>query len=356
MSIIHNFSAGPAALPWPVRERLADAFAMDATHTPSIVEVSHRGVWFGEVAERLEAGIRRLTRLGDSHAVLLLQGGAHLQFAMLPMNLARGRSAAFMLTGHWGEKAFAESARIVDSRVVASAADGGYRDIPELGHLPTDCAYLHYTGNETIHGVQLQAPPACGVPLAADLSSEFLSRPYPYAELGLAYAGAQKNLGVAGLTVVLIRRDLLERVPDDLPQFLDYRAWDTSGSMKNTPCTFAWYVAAEVIDWIDAVGGLEALETRNGNRAQRLYAAIDASSLYSSNVDPGARSVMNVPFNLAEEALTASFVAAADAAGMPGLKGHRAVGGVRASLYNALDDTAVDDLIAFMQEFERTHG
>jgi phosphoserine aminotransferase len=354
--MIHNFSAGPAVLPWPVRERLAEAFGLDAAHTPSIVEISHRGARFAEVAERLEAGIRRLTGVGDEHAVLLLQGGAHLQFAMLPMNLARGRSAAFMLTGHWGEKAFAESARIVDSRVVASAADSGYRDIPELGHLPPDCAYLHYTGNETIHGVQFPQPPACAVPLAADLSSEFLSRPYPYAELGLAYAGAQKNLGVAGLTVVLARRDLLEQAPDDLPQYLDYRAWAESGSMKNTPCTFAWFVAAEVIDWIDASGGLQAIEARNRDRADRLYAAIDGSDFYANAVDPDARSVMNVPFNLADEALTAGFVAAADAAGMPGLKGHRAVGGLRASLYNALDERAVDDLIAFMQEFERTHG
>jgi phosphoserine aminotransferase len=194
------------------------------------------------------------------------------------------------------------------------------------------------------------------VPLAADLSSEFLSRPYPYAELGLAYAGAQKNLGVAGLTVVLARRDLLEQAPDDLPQYLDYRAWAESGSMKNTPCTFAWFVAAEVIDWIDASGGLQAIEARNRDRADRLYAAIDGSDFYANAVDPDARSVMNVPFNLADEALTAGFVAAADAAGMPGLKGHRAVGGLRASLYNALDERAVDDLIAFMQEFERTHG
>lgn len=354
--IIHNFSAGPSALPWPVRERLAEAFGLDAAHTPSIVEVSHRGARFGEIAERLEAGIRRLTGIGDEHAVLLLQGGAHLQFAMLPLNLARGRSAAFVLTGYWGEKAFAESARIVESRVVASSAQSGYRELPELGHLPPDCAYLHYTGNETIHGVQFRAPPSCGVPLAADLSSEFLSRPYPYAELGLVYAGAQKNLGVAGLTVVLVRRDLLERVPDDLPRFLDYRTWANSGSMSNTPCTFAWYVAVEVLDWIESVGGLESLGARNRARAERLYAAIDASSLYHNDVDTDARSMMNVPFTLAEEALTARFVADAEAAGMPGLKGHRAVGGIRASLYNALDDRAVDDLIDFMAEFERSHG
>jgi len=359
MSIIHNFSAGPSVLPWPVRERLADAFALNDAHSPSVVEISHRGPRFLEIAERLEAGIRRLTGVGDEHAVLLLHGGAHLQFTMLPMNLARDRTAAFMLTGHWGEKAFAESARIVESRVVATSADEGYRDIPELGHLPADCAYLHYTGNETIHGVQFHQPPAAGVPLAADLSSEFLSRPYPYADLGLAYASAQKNLGVAGLTVVLVRRDLLARAPDDLPAYLDYRTWVKADSMKNTPCTFAWYVATLVIDWIDSMGGMEALGTRNQARADALYQAIDDSEFYDNPVDPDARSMMNVPFTLHgdnENQLAARFVAEAEAAGMPGLKGHRAVGGLRASLYNALDDAAVDDLIAFMREFERSRG
>jgi len=356
MTTIHNFSAGPAGLPRAVRERLAEELAPDAAGTPSIAEVSHRGPRFAELAERLEAGLRRLTGVGDEHAVLLLHGGAHLQFAMLPMNLARGRPAAFVLTGHWGEKALAESTRISESRVVASSAEDGYRDIPELGHLPADTAYLHYTGNETIHGVQFEAPPAAGVPLAADLSSEFLSRPYPYAELGLAYAGAQKNLGIAGLTVVLIRRDLLARIPDDLPRYLDYRAWVDSGSMKNTPATLAWYVACEVVDWIDTTGGLEALGRRNRARADRLYAAIDDSDFYTSPVEPDARSMMNVPFVLADDKLTMRFVEHAEAAGMPGLKGHRAVGGLRASLYNALADSGVDDLIAFMREFERRHG
>lgn len=360
MNTIHNFSAGPAALPWPVRERLAEEFALTDDHAPTIAEVSHRGPRFAEVAERLEAGVKRLTGLGDDHAILFLQGGAHLQFAMLPMNFARGRSAAFVLTGHWGEKAFAESSRIVASRVVArgndTGADGGYRNIPELGHLPADAAYLHYTGNETIHGVQFEAPPAAGVPLAADLSSEFLSRPYPYSDLGLAYAGAQKNLGVAGLTCVIVRRDLLERIPDDLPQYLDYRTWVDSGSMKNTPATFAWFVAAEVVDWIDGLGGLEALGERNRAKADRLYAAIDGSDFYSNPVAHDARSMMNVPFVLADDELTMKFVAEAEAAGMPGLKGHRAVGGLRASLYNALDLDAVDDLVAFMREFERTYG
>ena len=353
---IHNFSAGPSALPRPVREKLAETFALDPDFTPSVVEISHRGKEFMAIAERLQAGLRRLMGVGDAHEVLLLQGGAHLQFAMLPMNFARGRSAAFSITGHWGEKAFAESARIVESRVVASGADGGYRDLPELGHLPADAAYLHYTGNETIHGVQYAEPPPAAVPLAADLSSEFLSRPYPYADLGMMYAGAQKNLGVAGLTVVLVRRDLMERVPDDLPSYLDYRTWANSDSMKNTPCTFAWYVALEVIDWIESLGGLEAVGVRNRDKADRLYAAIDASDFYANPVDPDARSVMNVPFVLADDSLTMRFVEQAEAEGMPGLKGHRAVGGLRASLYNAIEPDAVTALVEFMHEFERRHG
>ena len=353
---IHNFSAGPSALPRPVREKLAETFALDSDFTPSVVEISHRGKDFMAIAERLQAGLRRLMGVGEEHEVLLLQGGAHLQFAMLPMNFARNRTAAFSITGHWGEKAFAESARIVETRLVGSSADDGYRDLPELGHLPADAAYLHYTGNETIHGVQYPEPPAAAVPLAVDLSSEFLSRPYPYADLGMMYAGAQKNLGVAGLTVVLVRRDLMERIPDDLPIFLDYRTWANSDSMKNTPCTFAWYVALEVIDWIESHGGLEAVGKRNRDKADRLYAAIDASDFYANPVHPEARSIMNVPFVMADDGLTMRFVAQAEAEGMPGLKGHRAVGGLRASLYNAIEPDAVTALVEFMHEFERRHG
>ena len=356
MSIIHNFSAGPSALARPVRERLAEQFGIDRLDQPSVVELSHRGPEFMALAEELEQGLRRLMGVGDAHAVLLLQGGAHLQFTMLPMNLAHQRTAAFAITGHWGEKAFAESARITETRLVASSADQDYCELPELGHLPADCAYLHYTGNETIHGVQYPQPPVTGVPLAVDLSSEFLSRPYPYAELGLAYAGAQKNLGVAGLTVVLIRRDLLDRIPDSLPQFLDYRTWVSSDSMRNTPCTFAWYVALETVRWIESLGGLDAIGQRNQAKADRLYRAIDGSDFYHNRIDPEARSLMNVPFVLADNDLTMTFVEQAEQAGMPGLKGHRAVGGLRASLYNALEQQAVEDLVDFMAEFERTSG
>ena len=354
--VIHNFSAGPAMLPLPVRERVAEAMAPRRDRTPSVAEISHRGGRFLAIAEELQARLAEFMGLGDEHKILLLQGGANLQFAWLPMNLAVGRTPAYLLSGHWGQKALAEAGRIGPAAVVGSSEESGFRELPEIGHLPADCAYLHFTGNETIHGLQFRNPPAAAVPLAADLSSEFLSRPYPYADLGFAYAGAQKNLGIAGLTVVVIRQDLLERIPDDLPRYLDYRTWVTGDSMYNTPSTLAWYVALETVRWIESCGGLGVIEERNQAKAARLYQAIDESDFYSNSVAEEARSQMNVPFWTVDEALVSRFVAAAEEAGLQGLKGHRAVGGLRASLYNAVDLDAVEALVEFMQEFERRHG
>ncbi|MFP4207764.1 MAG: 3-phosphoserine/phosphohydroxythreonine transaminase [Wenzhouxiangella sp.] len=354
--MVHNFSAGPAALPGPVRERLADALALRPDGAPSLAEISHRGKRFGAIAEELEVRLRTLMGVTEEHAVLLLQGGANLQFAWLPMNLGRDRTAAYLISGHWGQKALAEARRLGPAVIVGSSEDEGFVDLPEMGHLPADCAYLHYTGNETIHGLQFPLPPSVAVPLAADLSSEFLSRPYPYADLGLAYAGAQKNLGIAGLTVVLIRRDLLVRIPDDLPRYLDYRTWVDSRSMYNTPATLAWYVALETLRWIEHNGGLEGMAARNRAKAELLYRAIDDSEFYRNPVAGHARSLMNVPFWTADEALVARFVEEAEQAGLPGLKGHRALGGLRASLYNALGMDAVRALVDFMQDFERRHG
>ncbi|MCH8477479.1 MAG: 3-phosphoserine/phosphohydroxythreonine transaminase [Wenzhouxiangella sp.] len=351
---LFNFSAGPAALPAPGRERLAEALEPDLWGSPSVAEISHRGARFSGIAEELLARLRSLMGLGEEHEILLLHGGANLQFAWLPMNLAAGRKAAYVLTGHWGEKALAEARRCGSAEAGASGADAGYVDLPELAPLPGDFAYLHYTGNETIHGVQYPAPPDAFIPLAADLSSEFLSRPYPYSQLGFAYAGAQKNLGIAGLTVVLIRRDLLDRIPSGLPKYLDYRTWAASSSMYNTPCTLAWFVALEVLRWIEGMGGLAVLGARNSARAGRLYAAIDNSDFWSNPVARRCRSVMNVPFFPADDRLTMPAVAAAEEAGLIGLKGHRALGGLRASLYNALDDDAVENLIDFLGEFERS--
>lgn len=353
---VHNFSAGPSALPRPVRERLAEALAPRADGTPSVAEISHRGKRFLAIAEELESRLRDMMGLTGEHELLLLQGGANLQFAWLPLNLAAGRTPAYLISGHWGQKALAEARRIGPAEVAGSSEPEAFVDVPEIGHLPADCAYLHYTGNETIHGVQFALPPAAAVPLAADLSSEFLSRPYPYSDLGFAYAGAQKNLGIAGLTVVLVRKDLLDRIPGNLPAYLDYRSWVSADSMYNTPATLAWYVALETLRWIGEVGGLEAIAVRNAGKAGRLYAAIDASDFYSNPVAESARSLMNIPFWPADEALVPEFVARAEEAGLQGLKGHRALGGLRASLYNALDIDAVDALIAFMQDFQRRHG
>lgn len=353
---IHNFSAGPAMLPVEVRERLSEALAPSGDGAPSIAEVSHRGPRFMAVAEELHQRLRDLAGIGDEHAVLLLHGGANCQFAQLPMNLAADRTAAFLISGHWGKKALAEAGRVAQTQVVGSSEESDFTDLPEIGRLPADCAYLHYTGNETIHGLQYAQPPQADVPLAADLSSEFLSRPYPYRELAIAYAGAQKNLGIAGLTVVFVRRDLLEHVPETLPRFLDYRSWAKGLSLYNTPASLAWFAALEMLRWIEAQGGLEAVAERNRRKAQTLYHAIDTSDFWHNPVAARARSVMNVPFWPADESLVMLFVEQAEAAGLQGLKGHRALGGLRASLYNAQTLEAVETLVEFMREFERRHG
>lgn len=353
---IHNFSAGPAALAPKVRQRVAEALALKDDGEPSVAEISHRGKRFLAIAEELESRLRALTEIGDDHALLLLHGGANLQFAQLPMNLAQGRRAAYLISGHWGKKALAEAERVGRPVIVGSSEERGFTDLPEMGHLPGDCAYLHFTGNETINGLQFPSPPSVAVPLAADLSSEFLSRPYPYADLGFAYAGAQKNLGIAGLTVALIRRDLLDRIPSDLPRFLDYRTWVNSDSMYNTPATLAWFVALEALRWIDENGGLVGMAERNQVKADALYGAIDASGFYSNPVTESARSLMNIPFWTADPALDITFVEQAEKSGLQGLKGHRALGGLRASLYNALGMDAVHALVDFMQDFERRYG
>ena len=343
-------------LPLEVRERLAEALTPSTDASPSIAEVSHRGPRFMAVAEELHQRLRDLTGIGEEHAVLLLHGGANAQFAQLPLNLAADRTAAFLISGHWGRKALAEAERITRTQVVGSSEESAFTDLPEMGHLPSDCAYLHYTGNETIHGLQYEQPPRVAVPLAADLSSEFLSRPYSYRDIAVAYAGAQKNLGIAGLTVVLVRHDLLGRVPDTLPKFLDYRTWAKDLSLYNTPASLAWFAALEMLRWIERQGGLEAVAQRNRQKADALYRAIDASDFWSNPVAEAARSVMNVPFWPADEALVMPFVEQAEAAGLQGLKGHRALGGLRASLYNAQTLDAVETLVDFMLEFERRHG
>ena len=364
--VIANFSAGPSALPRSVRQAMAEELLPQADASPSIVEVSHRGPMFARVAEELADRLANTMGVADSHHVLLLQGGANLQFAQLPLNLAQAAPAGFIVTGHWGVKALAEAERVAQTHVIASTEASGFTTLPGELKCHTPVAYAHVTGNETVHGVQFDHPPTLNdasgqaVPVVADLSSEFLSRPYPYASLAGFYAGTQKNLGVAGLTVVGLDKDWWARVARGrghrLAKYLDYQAWIEAGSMFNTPSTVAWYAALLMLRWIEAQGGLAALELRNRQKAQRLYACIDDSDLFYNPVDPVARSQMNVVFALADPHLHDGFLAQAEDAGLLGLKGHRAVGGLRASLYNAIEIEAVEALIAFMQEFERRHG
>ncbi|MDR9389095.1 MAG: 3-phosphoserine/phosphohydroxythreonine transaminase [Wenzhouxiangella sp.] len=364
--VIANFSAGPSALPRSVRQDIADELSPRSDATPSIIEVSHRGPAFGQLAEELSQRLAALTGVGDSHHLMLLQGGANLQFAQLPLNLAQHAPAGFIVTGHWGEKAMAEAKRVGQTRLIATTQDSGYTELPEAFVCDHPVAYAHITGNETVHGVQFDRPPelndATGqaVPMVADLSSEFLSRVYPYASLAGFYAGTQKNLGVPGLTIVGLAKDWWAQAPaqrdQPLAKYLDYQAWIDAQSMLNTPSTFAWYVALKMLRWIEDQGGLEVIEQRNRAKAERLYACIDGSGLYTNPVDPAARSMMNVVFRLVDARLHDAFLAGAEQAGLLGLKGHRAVGGLRASLYNAIEADAVGALVEYMQQFERSHG
>lgn len=353
---VFNFSAGPAVLPAEVLERIRDDIP-DWHAGMSVMEVSHRSREFVAVAEQAEQDLRELLSIPDDYAVLFAQGGATLQFAMVPLNLAApGAKADYVNTGHWSKKAIAEGRRLVDVNVAADAAASNYGDIPDpAGWQRTEgAAYLHYTPNETIGGVEFHfVPETGGVPLVADMSSTILSRPVDVSRFGVIYAGAQKNIGPAGLTVVIARKDLLGRARDGVPTLLQYSTYAESGSMSNTPPTFAWYVAGLVFADLKAKGGLEAMAAVNESKARKLYAAIDASPFYSNPVRQDCRSWMNVPFVLADPTLDAQFLGEAEAAGLMNLRGHRAVGGMRASIYNAMPEAGVDALIDFMQEFER---
>ena len=286
-----------------------------------------------------------------------MQGGATLQFAMIPMTLAgAGQGVDYLITGHWGKKAAAEAARLRSLHVVADGEALGYRSVPAREEWVTgeNAAYLHYTANETLHGLEIDPPPDIDhAPLVCDMSSNLLSRPIPVERFGLIYACAQKNIGPAGVTVVIVRRDLLERVPENTPLALNYRGIAAAGSMLNTPATFPWYVASLVFRWVAAQGGVAALAARNRRKAALLYDCIDGSDFYANRVDPKWRSWMNVPFTLADTALDGRFLKTAEREGLYGLKGHRAVGGMRASIYNAMPEEGVRALVGFMEEFER---
>jgi phosphoserine aminotransferase len=358
---VHNFSAGPAALPEAVLEQARDELLDWRGVGASVMEISHRDKKFIQIAETAEADFRELLGVPSNYRVLFLQGGATQQFALLSMNLARpDQTADYVLSGQWGQKAAKEAGSLAKVHVLASSeANGGFVTAPDLASLtPSEgSAYVHITPNETIHGVEIFADPDFGdVPVVADVSSNILSRPINVSKYGVLYAGAQKNIGPSGLVLMVIREDLLTRQPRKLPAILDYAKHAAQGSMLNTPPTFAWYMAGLVFQWVKREGGLAEMARRNAAKADKLYAYIDGSGWYSNRVDPRYRSRMNVPFFLPDAALDADFVKAAEAADLFALKGHRDVGGMRASLYNAVSEASVDALIAFMRDYAARRG
>jgi phosphoserine aminotransferase len=360
MSRVYNFSAGPAVLPEAVLEQ-AQAEMLDWRGCGmSVMEMSHRGKEFLAIAEKAEADLRELLDVPDNFKVLFLQGGASSQFAMAPLNLLRGKGRAdYVNTGSWSKKAIAEARRYGEVNVVADAGDSSYTGIPPAVEwsLDPDAAYVHYTPNETIGGVEFHWIPDTGnVPLVADMSSTILSRPLDVSRYGVIYAGAQKNIGPAGLTLVIVRDDLIGDADARTPAMFNYQVHADNGSMYNTPPTYGWYLAGLVFEWLKEGGGLAAMAQVNRRKSDKLYAAIDGSDFYANPVDMHCRSWMNVPFTLADPGLDPTFLAGAKEAGMVTLKGHRSVGGMRASIYNAMPEAGVDALIDFMAEFERRHG
>jgi phosphoserine aminotransferase len=325
-----------------------------------VAEMSHRGKEFMAIAAQAEADLRELLGVPDEYKVLFLQGGASSQFAMVPMNLLRGAEGAdYINTGAWSKKAISEARRFGTVNVAATTEDSRFTRAPAQSelNLSLDAAYVHYTPNETIGGVEFPYVPATGdKPLVADMSSTILSRPIDVSRYGLIYAGAQKNIGPAGLTIVIVREDLIGQPVTGTPTMFDYKVHVDNGSMYNTPPTYAWYLAGLVFQWLKDLGGLTAMAQINQRKAGSLYAAIDASDFYSNPVEPESRSWMNVPFTLANPELDETFLKEAKAAGLTTLKGHRSVGGMRASIYNAMPEAGVQALVAFMQEFERTRG
>lgn len=359
MSRQWNFSAGPAGLPEVVLRQAQQELLEWRGQGASVMELSHRGKPFMALAEEIEADLRALMGVPENYRVLFLHGGASQHFAQIPMNLAMpDQHADYIVSGHWGETAVREARPYVGVRVAASNEPGGYHQLPQIHGIDPDAAYVHYTPNETIHGVEFTQPPPTGnVPLVADMSSDILSQPIDVSRFGLIYAGAQKNIGPSGLVLMLIRDDLLSRPKRAMADIFNYSAITARGSMLNTPNTWAWYLAGLTFKWLVGEGGLPAVGERNRAKAELLYATIDGSGgFYSNPVDKGARSRMNVPFFLHDESLNAGFLSGSEAAGMLALKGHRALGGMRASLYNAMPLKGVQALTEFMREFARRHG
>jgi phosphoserine aminotransferase len=358
---VHNFSAGPAVLPLPVLEEAQRDLVSLPGVGMSILEISHRSKAFERIVGSAEANVRKLLAIPDGYHVLFLQGGATLQFAMVPMNLLpRGGKADYVDTGSWASAAINEARKFGTIQVAASTQAGGYARVPAPAEVAVDreAAYLHYTANETIGGVEFDAPPESGaVPLVCDASSNFLSRPMDVTRHALIYAGAQKNVAPAGVTVVIVRDDMVKRAPPGLSVMLDYRAMAEARSLYNTPPVFCIYMVDLVTRWILSLGGLEAMERINREKARLLYDAIDASGgYYRGHALPESRSRMNVTWRMASDELEALFVKEATGARLDGLKGHRSVGGMRASIYNAFPRAGVEALVDFMKDFRKRHG
>jgi phosphoserine aminotransferase len=356
---VYNFNPGPAVLPLEVLQQ-AQAEMLDYKGTGmSVMEISHRSKEFEGLIQAAEADLRSLLGIPANYKIMFLQGGATLQFAMVPMNLRPTGSADYIVTGAWGKIGLKEAQKLGAARAAADTEKEGFTSLPAKLDLDARAAYLHFTSNETIHGVEyFQEPtPAAGVPLVCDASSDFISHPMDVSKYALIYAGAQKNAGPAGAVVVIARDDMLERTPANLPVMLDYKALAASGSLHNTPPCFSIYITGLVFKWALGLGGLAEIAKRNRAKADLVYKAIDESGgFYRGHAQAAARSVMNIPFRLPSEDLEDAFAADSKKHDLIGLKGHRSVGGIRASLYNALDIRAAEELTKFMREFQRTHG
>lgn len=359
MTQTYNFSAGPAMLPKEVLLKIQSELIEYEKSKASVMEISHRGVDFMEAAEKSEKDFRELLDIPENYKVLFLQGGASAQFSMVPINLLRGGSKAnYANTGHWSVKAIAEAKRYCNVNICTDGTDNNFTDIEEFENWSIDeeASYLHYTPNETIAGLEFDYIPEVEMPIAADMSSTILSRPIDVSKYGVIYAGAQKNIGPSGLTIVIVREDLLGDVVKGQPKLFDYSTQANNDSMFNTPATFPWYAAGRVFEWLKEQGGLKAMQKINKTKAETLYKAIDNSDFYSNPVSIKYRSWMNVPFLLADENLNSKFLEQSKDAGLLALKGHRSVGGMRASIYNAMPQEGVDALISFMNDFEKDFG
>ena len=357
---VHNFSAGPAVLPIEVLEEAQRDLVSLPGVGMSVLEISHRSKAFDEIIQGCEADLRTLAGIPDHYHVLFLQGGASLQFSMVPMNLLPpGGSADYIVTGSWSQKAVKEAKRVGTVMIAGSTESENFTRVPMQSELTLDpaAAYVHFTTNNTIFGTEWHDVPDVGrVPLVADTSSDMFSRPIDVAKYGLIYAGAQKNLAPAGLTLVIVRDDLVKRTPSTLPTMLQYGVHVENKSLYNTPPVFAIYIMRLVMKWLIRQGGLAAIEHQNARKADKLYAEIDRTGFYRGHARQDSRSRMNITFRLPSEELDKAFVKEATAAGLDGLKGHRSVGGLRASIYNAFPEAGIDALVSFMQEFERRKG